>query len=458
MTSSGTLGSDPRLVGNFVTSANATPMMANPLMSPTPQNAQQAGAHGMFSQPFSFGPPPQGIGQQGLNGVGQTMGQPPSRGNLAQTAPNLGSANAGASAPMPTPFSAAGLCQQLDATALPPTSPVVSSAFEMLGKPAHAAATVPVDPQETMLKALTAALSGDRKSLPTWSGDVATLRSWLRQLTLWEMDNNLPRHKWGLKLLQAFGDQTPPRRIAEAVDLATLTSENGYAALLTAIMAKYGPYLEAAGPAAIEAFFYGTERNKNENLSSYVATKEIALQELESNLGEKLPPRIAGRILLRHANLSDAQREAMAVKYNALLTFEQAAAALRPLDRPDALVQKVTKNFAAASTYVGAAEAEDDEEELIEDNDGHEESEGPESDGQGNLTYSSSTLKRSILRRRPRTSGRTTAPTRTCVVSCRPVERDVSSSRRVQECPCRRKGRPKVPSRKANWECFWCNF
>ncbi|CAK8990413.1 Integrase catalytic domain-containing protein, partial [Durusdinium trenchii] len=288
---------------------------------------------------------------------------------------------------MPTPFSAAGLCQQLDATALPPTSPVVSSAFEMLGKPAHAAATVPVDPQETMLKALTAALSGDRKSLPTWSGDVATLRSWLRQLTLWEMDNNLPRHKWGLKLLQAFGDQTPPRRIAEAVDLATLTSENGYAAILTAIMAKYGPYLEAAGPAAIEAFFYGTERNKNENLSSYVATKEIALQELESNLGEKLPPRIAGRILLRHANLSDAQREAMAVKYNALLTFEQAAAALRPLDRPDALVQKVTKNFAAASTYVGAAEAEDDEEELIEDNDGHEESEGPESDGQGNLTY-----------------------------------------------------------------------
>eukprot|EP00913_Durusdinium_trenchii_P026605 g24961.t1 len=93
-----------------------------------------------------------------------------------------------------------------------------------------------LDPQETMLKALTAALSGDRKSLPTWNGDVATLRP------LWEMDNNLPKQKWGLKLLQAFADQTPPRRIAETIDLATLTSEAGYAAILTAIMNKYGPY------------------------------------------------------------------------------------------------------------------------------------------------------------------------------------------------------------------------
>ena len=35
-------------------------------------------------------------------------------------------------------------------------------------------------------------------------------------------------------------------------------------------MTKYGPYLEAA---AIETFFYGTERNRSENLSSYVAAR-----------------------------------------------------------------------------------------------------------------------------------------------------------------------------------------
>ena len=257
----------------------------------------------------------------------------------------------------------------------------------MLGKPVQSVPASSADPQEVMLKALTAALSGDRKSLPSWNGDVSTLRPWLRQLTLWEMDNNLPKQKWGLKLLQAFSDQSPPRRIAETVDLPTLTSEAGYSAILTAIMTKYGPYLEAAGPAAIETFFYGTERSRSENLSSYVAAKEVALQEMEAHLGEKLPGRIAGRILLRHANLSDAQREAMAVKYNALLTFEQAAAALRPLDRPDALVQKVAKTFATSSGHHDYEEDEDDE--LVPDEVQAEEDdeEGPESDGQGNLTF-----------------------------------------------------------------------
>ena len=151
-------------------------------------------------------------------------------------------------------------------------------------------------------------------------------------------------------------------------------------------MVKYGPYLEAAGPASIETFFYGTERNRNENLSTYIAAKEVALQELESHLGEKLPSRIAGRILLKHANLSDAQKEAMAVRYNALLSFDQAAAALRPLDRPDALVQKVTKTYLTAQDYGG--DEDDEEEELLPaDAEEPEDEEGPESDGQGNMTF-----------------------------------------------------------------------
>ncbi|CAK9063116.1 Copia protein [Durusdinium trenchii] len=314
-------------------------------------------------------------------GAPPTFGVEPQRGHVAHTAPNLG-----AGAPVTGPLNAANLWHQLDATAAPPSAPSISSAFEMLGKPVHRPAATTVDPQETMMKALTAALSGDRKNLPSWSGDIATLRPWLRQLMLWEVDNNVPKHKWGLKLMQAFGEQSPPRRIAETIDLAILTSESGYSAILSAIMVKYGPYLEAAGPASIETFFYGTERNRNENLSTYIAAKEVALQELESHLGEKLPSRIAGRILLKHANLSDAQKEAMAVRYNALLSFGQAAAALRPLDRPDALVQKVTKTYLTAQDYGG--DEDDEEEELLPaDAEEPEDEEGPESDGQGNMTF-----------------------------------------------------------------------
>ena len=61
---------------------------------------------------------------------------------------------------------------------------------------------------------------------------------------------------------------------------------------------------------------------------------------MEAQVGEKMPPRIAGRILLKHANLSDQQRESLAIKHSALLTFDQVAHALRP--------QKVAKNFMTA--------------------------------------------------------------------------------------------------------------
>ena len=129
---------------------------------------------------------------------------------------------------------------------------------------------------------------------------------------------------------------------------------------------------------------------RNESFSTYVAAKEVALQEMESHLGERLPTKIAGRILLRHAGLNDTQREAMAVKYNSMLTFEQVANALRPLDRPEALVTKVTKSYAAVRTE-GEAEGEyengDDEEEDEEELQADEGESGPESDGNGNLTY-----------------------------------------------------------------------
>eukprot|EP00435_Cladocopium_sp_Y103_P029491 s406_g7.t1 len=206
------------------------------------------------------------------------------------------------------------------------------------------------------MKALVAALSGDRKALPSWNGSVESLRSWLRQLSLWELDNNMPKNCWGLKLLQTFAENSAPRRLAETAEMSVLTSEAGYGAILSAIMAKFSPFLEAAGPAAVENFFYGGERAKSESFATYVANKEVSLQELESYLGKKLPPRIAG-----HAGLSDSQRENMAVKYNALLTFDQAANALRPLDRPDALVSKVSKNFVASMQ----PEHDEEEEELV---------------------------------------------------------------------------------------------
>ncbi|CAL1150714.1 unnamed protein product, partial [Cladocopium goreaui] len=337
--------------------------------------------------PGSYYPPGRtnhdgGAGPQ-LHGPG---GAPQQGINVAPMAAPVGSGQYGCTGcPQVT---ASSVLHNLDNSALPQPAPHVQSAFEMLGKTPVAGLTHErVDKDDVMMKALLAAISGDKKMLPPWNGSVETLRAWLRQLSLWELDNNLPKSRWGLKLMQSFHEGTAPRRIAEAIDLATLTSESGYSAILSSLMAKYAPYLEASGPAAVENFFYGNERSKNESFSTYIAAKEIALQEMESQLGEKLSPKIAGRILLRHAGLNDLQRENLAVRYNALLTFDQAAAALRPLDRPEALMSRVAKTYVTSTQVDGELEDEqtnEDDDELQPDED---ELSGPESDGRGNFTY-----------------------------------------------------------------------
>ena len=209
---------------------------------------------------------------------------------------------------------------------------------------------------DATVKALTMAVSGERKVLPAWSGNTSTLRAWLRQLSFWELDNQVPKHRWGVKLFQAFPEGSIPRRIAEGLRMEVVMSENGYGAILTAVLEKFKPYLDAAGPAAIDVYFYQGDRAKGETFANYISAKELARQEVESLVGERIPERIAGRVLLRQACLSEAQRETLAIKHNALLTFEEVAKALRPLDRPDALLRPMTSasllaNVPATSSY-----------------------------------------------------------------------------------------------------------
>ena len=115
--------------------------------------------------------------------------------------------------------------------------------------------------------------------------------------------------------------QSVPSRLCEAIDIGTLSSPRGYGAGLSSNLAKkYGPYIVA--PASVENFFYAGERQKSDTFSTYIAAKELALQELESNIGEKF-------------TIKRLQVESFLgtlACYQAMMTFDQAAAALRPLD------------------------------------------------------------------------------------------------------------------------------
>ncbi|CAE7354719.1 unnamed protein product [Symbiodinium microadriaticum] len=329
-------------------------------MSPMPTTGTQQPTS---QTPLLRTPAPSGVPSANVGGNGGAAG--PSSGSSVNIAGSLASVLRGDS------------MGPGDAT----TRPGVQSAFELLGKQAPAAnAEARMETSDAIMKALTMAVSGEKKAMPSWSGNVSTLRAWLRQLSFWEIDNHIPKQRWGIKLFQALNEGSVPRRIAEGIAMEVILSERGYGAILSAVLEKFKPYLDAAGPAAIDMFFFSGDRQRNESFSNYIAAKELAKQEIENLTGETLPPKLAGRILLKQANLTEQQRETMAIRYNALLSFEEVAAALRPLDRPDALLKPMASTSMATvtlggSTYWQAEKApmEDQTEKNLEEIPGHEE-------------------------------------------------------------------------------------
>ncbi|CAE7204904.1 unnamed protein product, partial [Symbiodinium pilosum] len=303
---------------------------------------------------------------------------------------------------MPTTFTLAAAAaaslgaQYPHATTAPPVgSTKVRSAFEVLGVGPPARTAVNLDQGERFIQAI----SGEKRPLPTWNGQPATMRSWLKLLAYWEIESTVPREKWGLRLYQSFPEGSKPRQIADQIGMQELLSADGYSLVLSSIIAKYRPFLEVAGPAAIDRFLYTGERAKGESFANYIAGKEVARQEVESHLQERLNDKVAGRVLLRQADLTEFQRELLALRdHSQLLTFDQVAAILRPLDRPELLAQAAGTSLGQAATrsypvmnrdsMEGDFEENDDQDEPNDDdNDESAESESQTSQDDDDLTF-----------------------------------------------------------------------
>ena len=119
----------------------------------------------------------------------------------------------------------------------------VQSAFEVLGIPSPGSSNKPMDQGERFIQAIT----GEKRSIPTWSGQPATFRSWLKLLAVWESETTLARDRWGLRLFQSFPESSQPRKIADQIPMQDLLSERGYGYILTQLMAKYKPFLDLPG-------------------------------------------------------------------------------------------------------------------------------------------------------------------------------------------------------------------
>ena len=256
----------------------------------------------------------------------------------------------------------------------------VENAFEMLGlKPPVQRGQLP-DQGERFIQAIT----GEKKSIPGWSGQPGTMRSWLKLLAYWETETTISKDRWGLRLYQSFPEGSQPRKIADQVPMSDLLSDRGYGLILSALLTKYKPYLEIAGPTSIDKFFYTGERGKSESFATYIAAKEVARQDMEMHLQETVCDRVAGRVLLRHANLTEFQREMIALKdQGTLLNFDQVSAMLRPLDRPELLAQAAGAELGSSASkhypvMQGMEISEENPEDLDEGEDQFEDSQGSE--------------------------------------------------------------------------------
>ena len=256
----------------------------------------------------------------------------------------------------------------------------VENAFEMLGlKPPVQRGQLP-DQGERFIQAIT----GEKKSIPGWSGQPGTMRSWLKLLAYWETETTVSKDRWGLRLYQSFPEGSQPRKIADQVPMSDLLSDRGYGLILSALLTKYKPYLEIAGPTSIDKFFYTGERGKSESFATYIAAKEVARQDMEMHLQESVCDRVAGRVLLRHANLTEFQREMIALKdQGTLLNFDQVSAMLRPLDRPELLAQAAGAELGSSAGKLypvmqGMEISKENPEDLDEDEEQFEDSQGSE--------------------------------------------------------------------------------
>ena len=311
---------------------------------------------GLPQQGFPCGPAPQTQPYQHVPDPAPTQQASGPAPTTAESTANGATQPQAQSGTGPQVSSAAAFDSMLGGGASPKSTAGMTSAFEALGRTKPPEETVAEPSQQETMRQLINALSGEKKSMPTWGGSPTTLRSWLRSLAFWEQDNSTPKHRWGLKLYHALSGDA--KQIAEQVTSEEILSERGYGAILTCLLQKFRPYLEVTGPMSVDIFLYSGERTKGEAFANYVARKEVQKQEMEAQIGEKLSPLVAGRILLKQANISDMQRDLMNLKTHQLMTFDAVADALRPLDRMDVLSKATNMSMKASYATASYEDAE----------------------------------------------------------------------------------------------------
>ena len=194
----------------------------------------------------------------------------------------------------------------------------------------------------------------DRDPPPGYDGREPdrTFPRWLKELKLWEYETEIPKEKWGVKLLRQLTGSA--RATADNLSFEDIACEKGMENLVKALTDHFSPHLESSLPQAFESAIYGEPRGSRESFGDYVIRMEYAFKELER---QKVPLHdiAVGYVMFRHANLNEVQQSQMLTWGKGSYDRKTVVENLRRLDKG---------NFDARrkgpSHYVTEVENEDD--------------------------------------------------------------------------------------------------
>ena len=219
----------------------------------------------------------------------------------------------------------------------------------------------------------------DRDPPPGYDGrdPDRTFARWLKELRLWEYETEIPKEKWGVKLLRQLTGSA--RATADNLSFEDIACEKGMDNLVKALTDHFSPHLESSLPQAFESAIYGEPRGGRESFGDYVIRMEYAFKELER---QKVPLHeiAVGYVMFRHANLNEVQQSQMLTWGKGSYDRKTVVENLRRLDKGNFDAKRkgpshyVTETDEAQEdpelmneTYIGDLSPDDGESELDED-------------------------------------------------------------------------------------------
>ena len=173
---------------------------------------------------------------------------------------------------------------------------------------------------------------------PTWTGEQPEkhLRFYLKAAEAWNRVTKVPPTQRGLSLMAASTGRL--REVLGTMELDYLTDDQSFAKVIDKVKEEYADILEKQLPILFEELMYSNEavRRRGEAIPTYINRKRSMMAALSAT-GCELPTQAKGLLLLKGAQLSKAETDAMTTWLQGSFGEAEVTEALRKLSRPTSL-------------------------------------------------------------------------------------------------------------------------